>query len=191
MSKHKGFHLVEAALRQSQLTNLELTVVDFSQPPGAVARTTWGGTPVRIIGKVPQDQVHSLYAELDVLLAPSIWPESFGLVTREALAGGLWVVASDRGAIGEDVQPGVNGFVVDVSNVDGLLGALTAVNASPAAYLQSPAMRPRLRTAEDQARELLDVYAEVLSRPKPEPGQLRPLACPEPVRPKIRASARG
>jgi glycosyltransferase involved in cell wall biosynthesis len=116
-----------------------------------------------LVGKVPQDQVHELYAETDVLLAPSIWPESFGLVAREALQAGCWVVASDRGAMGEDVTPGANGFVVDVSTVEGLLGALRTINADPATYLQSPAVKPELRTAADQARDVAALYRRVLA----------------------------
>jgi glycosyltransferase involved in cell wall biosynthesis len=49
-------------------------------------------------GPYPQAKVANLYASLDVLLSQSIWPESFGLVAREAQAQGLWVVASSRGA---------------------------------------------------------------------------------------------
>jgi glycosyltransferase involved in cell wall biosynthesis len=117
---------------------------------------------VRIAGRVPADQVHELYAETDVLLAPSIWPESFGLVTREALASGCWVVASDRGAMGEDVQPGVNGFVVDVSTIEGLLAALGEIDREPARYLRSPEHQPVLRSADEQAAEVLEVYRRVL-----------------------------
>jgi glycosyltransferase involved in cell wall biosynthesis len=168
-SKHKGYHLVQAALKGAEFANLELTVIDHARAGGSVERQLWGATPVRIIGKVPQEQVHELYAETDVLLAPSIWPESFGLVAREALQAGCWVIASDRGAMGEDVTPGANGFVIDVSTVEGLLEALRTINADPAAYLVSPALRPELRSADDQARDLAALYREVLAEPRPAP----------------------
>ena len=44
-----------------------------------------------------------------MLVAPSIWPESYGLVTREALSAGLWVIASDIGALAEPLLEGTNG----------------------------------------------------------------------------------
>jgi glycosyltransferase involved in cell wall biosynthesis len=162
VAKHKGHHLLEAALKQSAFSNLELLVVDHAHS-GGEQQTTWGATAVRIVGKTPQERVHELYAETDVLLAPSIWPESYGLVTREALQAGCWVVASDRGAIGEDVTPGANGFVVDVSTVEGLLNALRTINDDPETYLRSPKMRPRLRTAEDQARDVMAIYRRALA----------------------------
>ena len=165
-TKHKGFHLVEAALRRNAFANLELTAIDHAAGGGSVRRETWGATPVRIVGKLPQERVHELYAETDVLLAPSIWPESFGLVAREALAAGCWVVAGDRGAMGEDVVAGANGFVVDVSTPDGLIQALSQIDADPARFIRPPQVRPPLRSADDQARDLLALYREVLARPR-------------------------
>ncbi|MDP8917078.1 MAG: glycosyltransferase, partial [Pseudomonadota bacterium] len=162
VAKHKGHHLVEAALKQSAFANLELTVVDHALAGGEV-QLTWGATPVRVVGKTPQSQVQELYAQTDVLLAPSIWPESYGLVAREALQAGCWVVASDRGAIGDDITPGVNGFVVDVSTVEGLLEALRTINDDPETYLRSPASRPSLRTADQQAREVMEIYRGILA----------------------------
>lgn len=49
---------------------------------------------------------------MDVLFAPSLWPESFGLVTREAAACGCWVVASDLGGIGEDIVESKTGYLI-------------------------------------------------------------------------------
>ncbi len=80
-----------------------MTVVDHAHDGDYLREEVWGTTPVRIIGRVAQERICDLYADLDVLLAPSLWPESFGLVTREARTAGLWVVASDRGAIGEEI----------------------------------------------------------------------------------------
>ena len=176
VSRHKGYHLVEAALRQGSFANLELTVVDHALPGGSARRTTWGATQVRIVGRVPSDHIHEFYAETDVLLAPSIWPESFGLVAREALACGCWVVASDRGAMGEDVREGVNGFVIDVSTVEGLMTALAAIDRDPARYLRSPEERPRLRSADDQADEVLAIYRRVLAGLPAAEGLTRPPA---------------
>jgi hypothetical protein len=44
------------------------------------------------------------YSEQDVLFAPSIWLESYGLVSREALSAGLWVVAAQTGAMADPIS---------------------------------------------------------------------------------------
>ena len=82
-----------------------------------------------------------LYGMIDVLPAPS---ESFGLVPREALACGCWVVASDRGAVGEPVVEGVNGHIVDVADIGGLTSILRQIYGNPENYRQPPQNIPRL-----------------------------------------------
>ena len=73
------------------------------------------------------DEMNQFYASQDVLVAPSIWPESFGLVTREALSAGLWVIASDSGALAEPLLNNqlARGTVIRPNNLDDLVKALT------------------------------------------------------------------
>jgi glycosyltransferase involved in cell wall biosynthesis len=160
---HKGGRFVEAVLRRNSFQNLHLTIVDLELEASDRIETTWGDTPVAIVGPYPSDQVAELYASLDVLLAPSIWPESFGLVTREALSAGLWVVASDRGAVGEDVLHGENGFIVDVSDDKAFCQALQEIDRSPQRFRSSPPLAPRPpRTSDDQGEELVRIYQDIL-----------------------------
>ena len=72
------------------------------------------------------DLMAHFYAEQDVLIAPSIWPESFGLVTREALSAGLWVIASDAGALAVPIQASSMpvGTVVRPNHLQDLIEAL-------------------------------------------------------------------
>lgn len=156
--RHKGLPLLRNALVARDYQNLEVLVIDHALPPGLVLHEIWGNTPVIRQGKLPQSEVDRLYKRIDVLVAPSLWPESYGLVTREALASGAWVVASDRGAIGGDVIEDVNGHIIDVSNYAALADVLARIDADAERYRQPPAALNPLRRAEDQARELVEVY---------------------------------
>jgi glycosyltransferase involved in cell wall biosynthesis len=160
--RHKGLHLVKYALLSEEFNHLRLTIVDHAQTAGYLCREVWGTTPVDIVGMLPQKDVGELYARIDVLLAPSVWPESYGLVTREALACGCWVVASDRGAVSEYVVDGENGFVVDVDGIDGLVGALRKIDTDHRRYLESPATPPHLRQASEQADDLAQLYRRMI-----------------------------
>ncbi len=162
-SRHKGLHLVRHALMASKFKNLKLILVDHALDREARISDVWGETPVEIRGKTPQTEVGELYAAIDVLLAPSIWPESYGLVTREAAAAGCWIIASDRGAIGECVSPGKNGFIVDVSTPYALMQAFAEIDADPEKYRNSPAYTPTLRSAREQAVQLAHLYQEILA----------------------------
>ena len=119
MALHKGFAVLQAAFLQAQPVQpgLQLTVVDSQLKQGEVFEVEWGITKVLFVAPVPMDAMESFYAEHDVLLAPSIWPESYGLVSREALSSGLWVVASDIGALADEIHDGVNGYRVAPGNV--------------------------------------------------------------------------
>ncbi len=161
-SPHKGYTLLRAALTNGRYPNLSLLLLDHTMAPGMEAVDLWGATPVRRRGKVPQAQVSELYAGIDILVATSIWPESYGLVTREALQAGCRIITSDRGAIGADVT-GDSGFVVPVDSTAALEDVLARINADPAHYLTAPATVPRLRTSLDQAHELAQLYRAPLS----------------------------
>jgi glycosyltransferase involved in cell wall biosynthesis len=158
-SPHKGATLIEAILRTTTFDHLKLTMVDMRLEAGVCMETVWGNTPILLRGPCPQSEVSELYGSLDVLLAPSIWPESFGLITREAKALGLWVVASDRGAIGKEITHGKNGFVIDVSNARPLVELLRMLDADVSRFkIRPPRDETPARQAADQSRELAELY---------------------------------
>ena len=67
----------------------------------------------------------NFYQSQDVLVAPSIWPESLGLVTREALSAGLWVIASDSGALADPLKMDPSrGSIVRPNHIQDLVDAL-------------------------------------------------------------------
>ncbi|RYF19329.1 MAG: glycosyltransferase, partial [Oxalobacteraceae bacterium] len=162
MAAHKGYELLKYALYGQSFSHLRLLVIDHSLNAGERRQEVWGNTVVDFEPKRPQSQVGALYAEIDVLLAPSVWPESYGLVTREALYYGCWVIASDRGSIGEYVSDGHNGFIVAVDGPDGLIMALHRIDRDPSRYLISPNKQPVIRAADEQSDELAQLYGDIL-----------------------------
>jgi glycosyltransferase involved in cell wall biosynthesis/tetratricopeptide (TPR) repeat protein len=163
LARHKGIHLVKSALAAGSFKNLELTAVDLAADSGSEWAETWGTTPVRMLGKVPQDKIWEVYGQADVLLAPSTWPESYGLVAREALVCGLWVIASDLGAMGEDIREGENGFCVDVSSPRGIFAMLTVIDSDPERFLAPPPLKPDIRAVDEQVNGILAVYQKVIT----------------------------
>jgi glycosyltransferase involved in cell wall biosynthesis len=119
---------------------------------------------VRFIPKVKQNEIAKLYSEMDILLAPSIWPESYGLVTREAIQAGVWVIASDRGAIGDCVIEGENGNLVDVSNSDALKQALVKLSNEGIPKISAGGATLKVKSCADHIRELVGHYSSVLCR---------------------------
>lgn len=156
MSEHKGYYLLKETVLQSQPENVELLVVDHSKEEGYEHQSLWGKVPVTFIGRVSQKRVIDLYRKIDVLFAPSMWPESFGLVTREAVASGCWVVASNMGGIGEDIVQNENGYVIEPS-LETLAVALNHINSSVAQHKAASNTEVR-RTSANQAMDLKQIY---------------------------------
>jgi glycosyltransferase involved in cell wall biosynthesis len=156
MSAHKGYHLFKQALGSQAFKNLEALVVDLGAPAGHESHEQWGTVPVTFIGKTRQEDIESLYARMDVLVAPSIWPESYGLVTREAAAAGVWVMASNIGGIGEDIVEGVNGNRIDPTLPE-LLGQLVKLENDKGSAVRSLECVTG-RSVSEQVAELVEFY---------------------------------
>ena len=161
MAHHKGYFLFKSCIEKLNPSNIEVLVVDHSRNENYRHVDQWRDVTVTFIGPVPQERITSLYRKIDVLFAPSLWPESFGLVAREASASRCWVVASNLGAIGEDIIEGKSGLVVDVATDEGLCQAIRAINDNPKKF-KDFAKLPKIRTAIDQVSELVALYNEVL-----------------------------
>jgi glycosyltransferase involved in cell wall biosynthesis len=162
-SGHKGAYLIEAALRRGNYPNLSLLMVDGRLSQGETVRTIWGSSAVALIAPVPQAEVAGLYARFDVLLAPSCWPESFGLVAREAAHFGLWTVAPRFGAMADDLIEGTNGILIDTRDRADLDDALVMMNATPDHFRRGTTSSCGIgRLANDQAMEFAALYREIV-----------------------------
>ncbi len=158
----KGVFLLKRALSRGHFPDLELVTVDLAKTYGEESHEVWGATSVKIIGRVPQDKIGWLYGQIDVLIAPSVWPESFGLCVREAVTYGKWIVVSDRGALPEAVLPDVNGFVIDLNDPQALPAALAKLQADMPRFLQTPAAAPHPATMRENTAQLCGIFNEIL-----------------------------
>lgn len=156
MAEHKGYYLLKQAVLETQPENLEFLVVDHSKDDGYEWKSHWGKVPVTFIGRIGQNKIVDLYRRLDVLFAPSTWPESFGLVTREAAACGCWVVASNMGGIGEDVIEGENGYVIEPVT-ESLKMMIKKINNKTSAHKEL-AQKKLATTAKEQTSVLFEEY---------------------------------
>lgn len=157
----KGFHFLRAAVIKARLANTRITIIDHSRREGFSRPGRWGTTDIRTIGYVPAAKVSSLYAEADVVVVPSLWPESFNLVSREASQAGCWVLASSLGAAAAELVPGVNGFTFGIDTDADLIALLHMLDRNPGRFT-TPPEPTALRTVAAQYRELRQIYDEVL-----------------------------
>jgi glycosyltransferase involved in cell wall biosynthesis len=160
---HKGYYFFKEVLENLDLKQSEVTVVDFGMSSGNFRREMWGSTPVRFVSKIQSEDMPRFYGNLDVLVVPSLWRESFGLVVREALVNGVWVVAADAGGLAEDIRHGMNGHIFRKGSTDELAAILREIDRDANTY-QSRAGTDasHIRSVEEQVEELISIYDKVL-----------------------------
>ncbi len=86
---------------------------------------------VRLLGRVDEALLHALYARADVFVHATRY-EGSSLVTLEAMAHGLPVVATRAGGIPDKVEDGVTGRLVAPGDVAALATALSDLAGDPA-----------------------------------------------------------
>ncbi len=85
---------------------------------------------IQFTGRVGEQTLHALYAGSDVFLHPTRF-EGSSLVTLEAMAHGLPVIATRAGGIPDKVKDGVNGFLVEPGDLEALSSAIVKMANTP------------------------------------------------------------
>lgn len=77
-------------------------------------------------GSLPPERIGEAYERSDCVVVPSLVPETYNFVLREALQSGCFVIAARIGAMPEAVKEGENGFLFTPGDSQDLLRALNA-----------------------------------------------------------------
>lgn len=117
---------------------------------------------VMSLGVVDEESLPSAYRTADVLLAPSLGGESFGMVLVEAMACGVPVIASDIPGYRYVLQGGTGGRLTPV-------GSVVALEETMMEILEEPSLRERLavearRRAEEFSWERVALQVEEVYR---------------------------
>jgi phosphatidylinositol alpha-mannosyltransferase len=135
-----------------------------------VAHMTLDDRCIRALGKVSEARKLAELARADVLCAPSLGGESFGMVITEGLAAGTPVLASDIPGYRDVLRDGVDGQLVPVGDPLALAQALRELALEPNRR-ERMALAARER-AERYAwphvgAEVLDCYEQALAVGEP------------------------
>jgi glycosyltransferase involved in cell wall biosynthesis len=116
---------------------------------------------VRFIGFQNQSRLSQFYHSADLLVLPSLYSETWGLVVNEAMHHGIaTVVSSGVGCAPDLVEPGITGEVCDAGDA----GALSAAIRKALAWCTTPDVRRRCRdrvagySIKEAARGIAQAY---------------------------------
>jgi phosphatidyl-myo-inositol alpha-mannosyltransferase len=141
-----------------------LTLVGAS--PEEVAHLMLDGRGVRALGKVSERRKLQELARAEVLCAPSLGGESFGMVLTEAFAAATPVLASDIPGYRDVVRDGLDGELVAAGDPVALAEALRRLALDPARRAQmAVAARERAERFAwpHVAAEVLDCYEQAIA----------------------------
>jgi glycosyltransferase involved in cell wall biosynthesis len=163
---HKGVHVLIDAVRTLGAPRVELLIfggLDVAPDYVAELRARAAGWPVRFEGAFEPSQTREVFAEIDVLVVPSLWPENAPLVIQEAFQAGVPVIGSRMGGIPEFIREGVTGRLFD-PRVPGELSAILGdLVERPQQVCAMAAARPTVKSIEADALAWEARYREVMT----------------------------
>lgn len=78
-----------------------------------------------------RDDIPQVLDGFDILVLPSVWPDSFPTSVLEAMASSLPVVATKLGGAEEMIKDGQTGFLVEAGSVEQMVAALRKLVQNP------------------------------------------------------------
>jgi glycosyltransferase involved in cell wall biosynthesis len=164
----KGVHiLVEAykSLRDATLPADLQIWGDASLSPD-YARSLQEDAPEEVLwgGRYSRGDLAHILSQLDVIVVPSIWHETQGIVIQEAFAAGLPVIVSAGTSLTESVVPEKSGLYFDQGSAEDLARQLRRLLDEPPLLQQLRAGVPEVRPMGDDVRELCSIYEAVIDR---------------------------
>ena len=130
-------------------------------------------THVEFLGHLDRNGVYDLYRRASIVVMPSIWPESFGMVGIEALSVSRPVIASNIGGTSDWLVDGECGYAIPTESPDVIAKKVLTLWSDPALLtLMSQKARERsLHFSIDlHIESLVGLYNKVLDNAKKSVG---------------------
>jgi phosphatidyl-myo-inositol alpha-mannosyltransferase len=147
----------------------ELTVIGPTQDE--MAPMLMDSTGVRALGKVDDETKRIELEAAEVLVAPSLGGESFGMVLTEGMAHGTTVVASDIAGYRDVVTDGVDGVLTIPGDAQGLAETLRELYHEPLrrrALAEEAAKTVQRFEWRHVAAEVMESYVDAIAAPHPQ-----------------------
>jgi phosphatidylinositol alpha-mannosyltransferase len=147
-----------------------LWVVGEGEETGELRAGTAGDDRIEWLGRISDDELARRLRGADVLCAPSLHGESFGVVLLEAMAAQTPIVASDIPGYRRVVRPEVDGLLVPPGDSAALAAALDRL-LSDRCLASRLVCSGELRAAQFSMEHLAELYL----------GHYRSLLAPSPA----------
>ena len=164
----KGLPVLLSAFEALRSAGVEARLTVAGATAEEVAPMLLDAEGVRVAGRVSDEEKWRLLGEADILCAPALGGESFGMVLTEAFASSTPVVASDIAGYRDVVRDGVDGLLVPAADPAALGEALRGLALDPdrRAAMSAAARERAARFAWPRVTdEVLDAYGDAIEMP--------------------------
>jgi glycosyltransferase involved in cell wall biosynthesis len=120
------------------------------------------GPSILLRGRFEHDDLANVFADMDVLVVPSIWYENAPLVIQEAFAARVPVIATNLGGMAEMISNEVNGLLFEWGSVNDLARQFQRLIDEPGLLGRLNAGIPKVKTIAEEVAELEKIYFELV-----------------------------
>ncbi|MBM4466533.1 MAG: glycosyltransferase [Chloroflexi bacterium] len=165
LTSQKGVHILVEAVNRLPPSALTLTIHGDETTDPAYARSLRAmitHSSIILAGPASPADIWEALARADLVVVPSLWPETFSLVASEAFAAGVPVVASRIGALAEKVRDRVDGLLFRPGDAADLQATIQRLVAQPELLAR---LRQGIQPPQPMARhaaELERLYARFI-----------------------------
>jgi glycosyltransferase involved in cell wall biosynthesis len=166
-NEHKGVHILIDAVKKIKSDRVRLKIYGSGDPvyTSRLKEMASGDRRIEFCGVYSDVQAADVYTSVDVIVVPSLWYETYGLVLREAFLCSVPVLASNVGVMSEAVRDGVNGFVFRIGDPEHLREVIEKILGDPEMLnrIKAGTKYDFVPTIEHEAYAYNRVYRDVLS----------------------------
>jgi glycosyltransferase involved in cell wall biosynthesis len=123
-------------------------------------------------GSYQRSELRKILTKIDVVILPSMWNETYGLVLDEAFSAGIPVIASRMGGMQERVIENRTGFLFETGDVKALSELLDELAADYDTKIQKMDFRETLPSFKDNIATLEKHYQSIVSKDAREPIEI-------------------
>lgn len=162
---HKGIHILLNAI--SLLEGKDLVQINLVGSGEMVdiykqrVKSMGLNSIVKFWGKI--ENIEDAYADTDVLILPSIWPENQPVSITEAMAARIPVIASNIGGIPELVEDEKTGYLFEAGNAEQLAQKMSKFILHPdklKVFGENARKKIEIDTIENQVNKIVQLYNE-------------------------------
>jgi glycosyltransferase involved in cell wall biosynthesis len=162
LAQHKGCHILIEAFKVLTtglaVLNIYGNLLDFPDYISRLKQLAGDHTDIVFCGTFPNNQIAEVFADIDVLVVPSLWYENTPLVIYSAQAARCPVVASDFAGLADVIHHEDNGLLFQAGDVADLTKQLCRLIDEPHLLEQLSIQARPPKSTNTYVNELLAIW---------------------------------